>query len=151
MVTVADIHHRDVQPKAAQKPQPVTILDWTLLLTARAGSKILHVKKVGVALLLLMLLIPWDSGAVEGKRYRLLSIANISKLILVSEIPTKAKFVVDASTAKITVDGKPAEFQDLKAYTVIRVTFETKKGSKDGIDIDGVAREITISTPESVK
>ncbi len=113
--------------------------------------RIIGVKRIGIALLFLILGIQQYLGAVEGKRYRLLSVANSAKLLLVSEIPSKAKFVVDASTAKITVDGKPAEFQDLKAYTLVRISFDPKKGTKDGIDIDGVAKEISISTPENVK
>jgi len=32
---------------------------------------------------------------------------------------------------------------------VIRVTFDARKGSKDGIDLDGVAKEISISIPEN--
>ncbi len=108
-------------------------------------------KGISAALLLLIFGILPDLSGVEGKRYRLLSITNSGKLILVSEIPTRTKYVVDASTAKITVDGKPTEFQDLKAYTVIRLTFEPKKSTKDGIDIDGVAKEIAISTPENLK
>ncbi len=100
-------------------------------------------------LLLMVLAFAVWLHAVEAKKYRLLSITNTSKLILVSEIPGKTKYVLDAATAKITVDGKPAEFQDLKAYTVIRVTFDARKGSKDGIDLDGVAKEISISTPEN--
>jgi hypothetical protein len=88
---------------------------------------------------------------VESGRYRLLSITQSVKLILVSQIPNKTKYVLDASTSKITVDGKPAEFQDLKAFTVVHVKFEAKKGTKEGVDIDGVATEISVSTPENPK
>jgi len=72
-------------------------------------------------------------------------------MILISQLPSKTKYLLDASTAKITVDGKPAEFQSLQAYTIVRVKFDARKGSKDGIDIDGVAREIQVSTPENRK
>jgi hypothetical protein len=88
---------------------------------------------------------------VESGRYRLLSITQSVKLILVSQIPNKTKYILDASTTKITVDGKPAEFTDLKAFTVVNVKFEAKKGTKEGVDIDGIATEITISTPENPK
>jgi hypothetical protein len=88
---------------------------------------------------------------VESGRYRLLSITQTVKLILVSQIPNKTKYVLDASTSKITVDGKPAEFTDLKAFTVVHVKFEVKKGTKEGVDIDGVATEISVSTPENTK
>jgi len=89
------------------------------------------------------------SLAVEPDMFRLLSIATSSKMILVSQIPNKAKYLLDASTAKITVDGKPAEFQNLQAYTIVQVKFELKKSSKDGIEIDGVATEIKIATPQT--
>ena len=91
------------------------------------------------------------AGAVEAQRFRLLSITETSKMILVSEIPAKNKFVLDASTAKIMVDGKPAEFQELRLYTVIHVKFDPRKSSKDGINLDGVASEIKVNTPENVK
>ena len=72
-------------------------------------------------------------------------------MILVSQIPSKTKYVLDASTSKITVDGKPAEFNDLKSFTVIQVKFEAGKATKEGVEIDGVATEISVSTPENQK
>jgi hypothetical protein len=86
---------------------------------------------------------------VEPDQYRLLSISRSTKMILISQLPSKTKYLLDATTAKITVDGKPAEFDSLQAYTIVRVKFDARKGSKDGIDIDGVAREIQVSTPEN--
>jgi len=86
--------------------------------------------------------------AVEPDMFRLLSLATTSKLILVSQIPNKVKYLLDASTAKITVDGKPAEFQNLQAYTIVQIKFELRKGSKDGVDLDGVATEIKVTTPQ---
>jgi hypothetical protein len=88
---------------------------------------------------------------VESGRYRLLSLTQSVKLILVSQIPNKTKYILDASTTKITVDGKPAEFTDLKAFTVVHIKFEVKKGTKEGVDIDGVATEISVSMPENQK
>lgn len=88
---------------------------------------------------------------VEPDQYRLLSISKSAKMILISQLPSKTKYLLDASTAKITVDGKPAEFQSLQAYTIVHVKFAAQKSSKDGIDIDGVASEIQVSTPENRK
>ena len=88
---------------------------------------------------------------VEPDQYRLLSISKSAKMILISQLPSKTKYLLDASTAKITVDGKPAEFPSLQAYTIVHVKFEARKSSKDGIDIDGVASEIQVSTPENRK
>jgi len=89
--------------------------------------------------------------AVEAGKFRLLSVSGTSKMILVSRIPDKAKYVLDASTAKITVDGKPAEFSALAQYSIVNVKFDQKKSAKMGIDIDGVATEIRISSPENPK
>ncbi len=89
--------------------------------------------------------------AVEAAKYRLLSVSGTGKLILVSAIPSKTKYMLDASTAKITVDGKPAEFSALQSYSVVNVKYDAKKGVKSGIDIDGVATEIRVLTPENPK
>ena len=89
--------------------------------------------------------------AVEPGAYRLLSVSDTSKLILVSQIPDKTRYVLDTSAAKITVNGKAAEFQDLKAYTVVHLKLELKKTVKDGISVDGKATEIRITTPEDHK
>ena len=88
---------------------------------------------------------------VESGQFRLLSVSDSTKMILVSQIPTKTKFILDAATAKVTIDGKPAEFQNIDFYTIINVKFELKKGSKAGIEIDGVASEIRIITQENKK
>lgn len=89
------------------------------------------------------------STAVESGRYRLLSVSDSEKLILVSQIPTKTKYILDAASAKITVDGKAAEFKDLKAFSVIQVKATLRKSSKNGIDLDGAATEITFSHEEA--
>lgn len=88
---------------------------------------------------------------VESGQFRLLSTADNSKLILVSQIPSKTKYLLDASTAKITVDGKPAEFKTLYYYTIINVKYELRKGSKEGIETNGVATEIRIVVQENKK
>ena len=99
----------------------------------------------------LLLLYSLPAWAVEANTYRLLSVADTGKLILVSQVPTKTKYILDATSAKITVNGKPAEFKDLKNYSVVQVKMELKKSSKEGIDIDGNAIEIRITVPEDVK
>jgi len=89
--------------------------------------------------------------ALEAGQFRLMSLANANKLILISQSPDKPRFLLDATTAKITVDGKPAEFKELSRYSVVNVKFELKKSRKDGIPIDGTAMEIRILTPEQPK
>jgi hypothetical protein len=94
----------------------------------------------------------WSSRsllALESETFRLLSLSDSSKVILVSKMPAKTKYMLDASTAKITVNGKPAEFSDLIQYSIIHVKFELRKNKKEGIDIDGVATEIAMSPPQS--
>lgn len=89
--------------------------------------------------------------AVEPGMFRLLSISRSEKLILVSQIPDKTKYLLDAASAKITVDGKPVEFKELKAFSIIQVKFELKKSDRNGIDIDGSATEIRIASEEELK
>jgi len=104
-----------------------------------------------VYLIILLLLFSTAVPAVETGMYRLLSVTDSGKLILVSQIPSKTKYVLDATSAKITVNGKPAEFKDLKSYVVIQVKFDLRKFNKDGIEIDGTATEIRITVPEDSK
>jgi hypothetical protein len=83
--------------------------------------------------------------------FRLLSVSESEKLILVSQVPGKTKYLLDASSAKITVNGKPAEYKSLKAYSILQVKMELRKTNKGGIDLDGLAIEIKISTEEKQK
>lgn len=85
------------------------------------------------------------SLAVESGMYRLLSISLSEKLIVVSHMPSKTKYILDVASAKITINGKPAEFRELKAFSVIQVKVELKEDNRKGIDIDGKAIEINIS------
>jgi hypothetical protein len=87
----------------------------------------------------------------ESGTFRLLSVSESEKLILVSQIPGKTKYLLDAASAKITINGKPAEYKSLKAFSILQVKIEARKTSKDGIDLDGLAIEIKISTEEKTK
>jgi hypothetical protein len=91
------------------------------------------------------------SLAVESGMYRLLSLTKSEKLILVSQAVGKIKLLLDASSAKITVNGKPAEFGELKTYSIIQLKLDRKKITKNGIDLDGSATEIRISSGEEIK
>jgi hypothetical protein len=91
------------------------------------------------------------SLAVESGMYRLLSVSETEKLILVSQIPSKTKYLLDASFAKITLNGKPAEFKELKSFSVIQVKMDLKKSSRNGVPLDGSATEIKISSTDKVK
>ena len=88
---------------------------------------------------------------VESGMYRLLSVSDSEKLILVSQIPNKTKYILDAASAKIIVNGKPSEFQELDAYTIIQLKLELRKSSKNGVEIDGTAQEIRITVPDKAK
>jgi len=106
-------------------------------------------KNLLILISLLFAAVSFHALPIETKGFRLLSVADAPKLILVSEIPSKTKYMLDVATAKITVDGKPAEFKDLRRYALIHVTFTQKKAQKEGVEIDGVASEIKILTPEN--
>ena len=99
----------------------------------------------------LLLAFCWSAIAVETGMYRLLSVSDSEKLILVSQIPSKTKYLLDAASAKITVNGKAAEFKELKVFSIIQVKTNLRKSSKYGIAIDGSATEIRISSPEKPK
>jgi hypothetical protein len=104
-----------------------------------------NLKTISVTILLLAL--SAISFCAEST-FRLLSVSESEKLILVSQIPGKTKYLLDASSAKITINGKPAEYKSLKAYSILQVKMELRKTNKDGIDLDGLAIEIKISTEE---
>jgi hypothetical protein len=89
--------------------------------------------------------------AIESGIYRILSVSDSLKIILVSQIPNKTRYILDAATAKLTVNGKPAEFKELKYFASAQVKFELKKSAKEGIDLDGVATEIRVTTPSAPK
>jgi hypothetical protein len=88
--------------------------------------------------------------AVETGMYRLLSVSGSEKLILVSQIPGKQKYLLDASSAKITVNGKPAEFGELDIFSIIQVRFELRKSNRNGVALDGSAKEIKVTPPENI-
>jgi hypothetical protein len=91
------------------------------------------------------------SLAAEFGTFRLLSLSVSEKLILVSQPPGKAKYLLNAASAKITIDGKPAEYKELKSFSTIQLKMELRKSNKLGIDLDGVATEIRISTGEKAQ
>ena len=101
-----------------------------------------------VIFLIILMLLPMALPALESGQFRLLSATEVNKMILISIPEKKVKYLLDAATAKITVDGKAAEFKELVHYSVVNVKFELKKLSKDGILLEGVASEIRILTPE---
>jgi hypothetical protein len=101
-------------------------------------------------IILAFLIFPAFAPAFESERYRLLSISDSEKLILVSQIPSKKKFLLDASSVKITMAGKAMEFKELKQYSVIQLKMEAGKKSRNGTTLDGIATEITIPGHESV-
>ncbi len=127
------------------------------------------VRLAGLAVLFMSLGALRDSFAIESGIYRILSVSDSIKVILISQPLDKTapaatkkaaagavkdpsvKYVLDASAAKITVNGKPAEFKDLKYYAAAQVKFQLQKGSKEGIPLDGKATEIKIIIPPDAK
>jgi hypothetical protein len=124
---------------------------WRTLFSCRQMIRIwvvgANMKRAGFAIFLI-LCATWALFALESGQYRLMSVTEVSKMILISQNPAKPRYLLDASTAKITVDGQPAEFKELSRYSIVNVKWELKKSTKDGIDLDGVASEIRVLTPE---
>jgi hypothetical protein len=108
-------------------------------------------KRILSLVILSCLIIPAMAPATESDRFRLLSISDSEKLVLVSQISSKTKFLLDASAAKITANGKALEFKELKQYSIIEVKIELIKKDKSGISLDGTATEINIPELEAVK
>jgi hypothetical protein len=108
--------------------------------------------KIILSLIILsLLMIPAIAPAKDSNRYRLLSISDSEKVLLVSQIPSKEKFLLDASSVKITANGKALEFKELKQYSIIEVKMELRKKDKGGTSLDGTATEINIPDLEGVK
>ena len=87
--------------------------------------------------------------AVETDVYRLLSVSVSAKMILIAQSASKSKYLLDATSAKLTLDGKPTEFSNLSNYSIIHVKLQLGKSEKDGVSLDGVATEIRVLTPEN--
>jgi len=88
---------------------------------------------------------PAPSKPAETPEYRILSISTSEKMILISDLSTKTRLLLDMSDAKVLVDGKPAEFKDLQIYSSANVWFEREKSSHEGIALDGVAKRIEVN------
>ena len=86
--------------------------------------------------------------AVELGGYRLLSVSETEKLILVSQLSDQKKFLLNAADVKITVNGKSVEFKDLSQYAIVQVQMKLSKTKKNGVNLDGIATEIAINIPE---
>ena len=98
----------------------------------------------------LMLSLGWNATAfaVESSMYRLLSVSESEKLILISRISDKKKYLLDASSAKITLNGKSTEFRELTNFSIVKVKLQLGKKKKNSVELDGSAMEISISNPE---
>ena len=88
--------------------------------------------------------------ALESGSYRLLSISQSERLILVSRIPDQRRFLLDAADVKVTINDEPAEFKDLTAFTVVQVDMELRRVRRQGVNLDGFAREIAIFYPAEI-
>ena len=85
--------------------------------------------------------------ALESGSYRLLSVSETERLVLVSRIPDQKKLLLDATDVKITINDKPAEFKDLILFTIVQVQMDTKKTKRKNINLDGRVSEIAINDP----
>jgi hypothetical protein len=85
--------------------------------------------------------------ALETGSYRLLSVSESEKLVLVSRIPDQKKFLLDATDVKVTIDDKAAEFKDVASFTIVKVQMDLRKKKRKGVNLDGNALEIAIYAP----
>ncbi len=116
------------------------------------ARKAVRMKFVGCFCIFMCLFGIFSSAlAVELENYRLLSVSSSEKLILVSQIPGKKKYLLDASSAKITINGKPAEIKELVAFSIIQVKLELARKSRNGIALDGLAKEIRVVSSDQVQ
>ena len=107
-------------------------------------------RKIKLFLIILTFFVfPSIAPAAEFQKVRLLSLSDSEKIILVSQIPNKKKLLLDASSVKITMDGKALEFKELKQYSVIQIKMELGKKTKNGKAMEGIATEINIPSKES--
>jgi hypothetical protein len=102
------------------------------------------IKSLFSQIMLALFLFQTIAPAAESAKYRLLSISDSEKLILVSQIPNKKKFLLDASAVKITLNDKALEFKDLKKYSIILAKIELRKKELKGTKVDGIVMEINI-------
>ena len=87
-------------------------------------------------------------SAMEPGGYRLLSVSESEKLILVSQLSDQKKFLLNAADVKITVNGKSVEFKELSQYSIVQVQMKLSRTKKNGVNLDGIAMEIAINNPE---
>jgi hypothetical protein len=87
--------------------------------------------------------------AVEAGMCRLLSVSSSEKLILVSSIPDKTKYLLDVAAAKITIGGKPAELEELTSFSLIHVKWNKSDEKRNGVRLDGIAIEIAVDPPKN--
>jgi len=85
--------------------------------------------------------------ALEAGSYRLLSVSETEKLVLVSRIPDQKKFLLDATDVKISINDNSGELKDLILFTIVQVQMDTGKKKRKGINLDGNAREIIVTDP----
>jgi len=85
--------------------------------------------------------------ALEMESCRLLSISESEKLVLVSRIPDRKKFLLDAADVKVTINDEPAELKDVASFTIVKVRMEPRKKKRKGVSLDGSALEIAIYAP----
>jgi len=89
--------------------------------------------------------------ALESGSYRLLSVSETEKLVLVSRIPDKKKFLLDANEVKITINDNTAELKDLILFTIVQLRMDTGRKKRKGINLEGSAIEIIIADPAQNK
>ena len=117
------------------------------LIRGVASMKRIKISIIIVAACLLMHIFCCPIQALEAGSFRLLSVSETEKLVLISRIPDQKKYLLDAADVKITINDNPGELKDLILFTIVQVQIDTGKKKRKGVNLDGSAREINVSDP----
>lgn len=79
------------------------------------------------------------------KEYRILSVSDSAKLVLISDLKNKTRFLLDASQAKVIIDGKESDLKSLQNYSSALVLFVRKTKAHEGVTLDGSASRIEVN------
>jgi hypothetical protein len=80
------------------------------------------------------------------KKYRILSISTTENIILLSDLDSRNRLMLDAAKAKIIIDGKESDLKNLQKFN--SATFQIKRSPKTfrGHELDGQVVRAEIDT-----
>ncbi len=113
-------------------------------------------KKTNILILLLLIGVSLGAALAQSgkskkpepgdKKYRILSVSTSTNLVLISDLETKTRLMLDAAQAKVTIDGKASDLKELQRYTLAVFRIQRGVSQMHGIDLDGKIVEIQVET-----